>query len=69
MQDSRRILGAAKEFNSVKLIEWDERLSIDKGVIDEDHQKLIEIINRFLKKDGKYESAQELVDILDELDA
>ncbi|MCK5446326.1 MAG: hemerythrin family protein, partial [Rhodospirillaceae bacterium] len=53
----------------MKLIEWDERLSIDKGVIDEDHQKLIEIINRFLKKDGKYESAQELVDILDELDA
>lgn len=53
----------------MKQIEWDERLSIDGGVIDSDHRKLIDIINRFIEMNGKFETAQQLVDLINELDA
>lgn len=48
-------------------ISWDERLTIDGGPIDEDHKKIIGIINNFLSKVGKFESADEIIGILQEL--
>ncbi len=50
-----------------KIISWDDRLAIDGGTIDDDHKKIIEIINRFLGKVGSFESAAELIGILEEL--
>ncbi len=50
-----------------KIISWDDRLTIDGGAIDDDHKKIIEIINRFLGKVGKFESATEIMVILEEL--
>ncbi|MCK5165794.1 MAG: hemerythrin family protein [Rhodospirillaceae bacterium] len=49
------------------IISWDYRLAIDGGSIDSDHKKIIEVINRFLSKVGKFESAAEIMDILEEL--
>lgn len=50
-----------------KQIAWDDRLTIDGDAIDADHKKIIEIINRFLAKVGNFESAAELVGILEDL--
>ncbi len=49
------------------IISWDDRLAIDGGAIDDDHKKIIEIINRFLGKLGNFESSTEIMEILEEL--
>jgi len=49
------------------LISWDDRLTIDGDAIDADHKHIIEIINRFLAKVGNFQSAEELVAILQDL--
>ena len=51
----------------MKKISWDDRLAIDGGAIDEDHKVIIDIIARFLAKDGNFSSAAELIKILEEL--
>ncbi|MDH5188008.1 MAG: hemerythrin family protein [Rhodospirillaceae bacterium] len=48
-------------------ISWDDRLAIDGDAIDADHKHIIEIINRFLGKVGNFQSAKELVEILETL--
>ena len=49
------------------IISWDDRLAIDGGAIDDDHKKIIGIINSFLGKVGKFESATEIMEILEKL--
>ncbi len=50
-------------------IKWRDKLSIDNGIIDDDHRHLIEIINKFHFRatEVTFSSVEQLIDILDEL--
>jgi len=51
----------------VPLIEWTEALSVGFPEIDKDHQKLIEIANRFNDAIAQDSNREELKDIFEEL--
>lgn len=49
----------------MKPIEWNEKLSVDNGVIDNDHKFLLKIINKFRDEVGRFETAEDAIKILD----
>ncbi|MFO7896996.1 MAG: bacteriohemerythrin [Candidatus Cloacimonadales bacterium] len=51
----------------MQLIEWDESIKLEIAEIDAQHQKLVEIINRFFSAMSRAEGFQVLSEILTEL--
>jgi len=51
----------------MKPLEWSDKLSIDQSVIDDEHHVLIGIVNKFRAKAEHFETAEEMIKILDEL--
>lgn len=49
-------------------IAWRPQMSVDNGVIDDDHRQIIAIINEFLDIEEKSASAQECLQVLGKLD-
>ena len=52
-----------------KLIEWTDKLSIDNGLIDTQHQKLVELINDLYAAFLEGKANEHLTDIIEELAA
>lgn len=49
----------------MKPIEWSDKLSVDNGVIDNDHKFLLKIINKFRDEVGNFETAEDAIKTLD----
>ncbi len=47
---------------------WNDKLSIDCEVIDNDHRLLIDIINVFLERAGNFKTSDEAMEVLEKLD-
>ena len=52
-----------------RLIEWNDTISVDKGIVDEDHRHLIRIVNEFAFSIGRGAREKELGQILLDLRA
>lgn len=48
----------------MKPIKWNDKLSVDHGLIDKDHHFLIKIINNFREQVGHFNSSDEAMEIL-----
>ena len=51
----------------MKKIMWHDKLTIDNGVVDNDHRFLLAIVNEFREKVGHFDSSDEAVKILEKL--
>jgi hemerythrin len=51
----------------VKPIKWYDKLSVDDGLIDEDHRLLLDIINQFREQVGHFKTSNEALGILESL--
>lgn len=49
---------------SIKKVSWDPKFSVDEGIIDQDHQFLFNLINKFNENIPKYQTPSQLVPAL-----